>query len=128
MKLGIKKIQIHKDARGTFFEVLRREDTPNHRFGQISISTAKPGESKGGHYHKKKREWYFVLEGNARIMFEDRKNKEKKIIYASDKSPKLIEMPRNVIHTVTNTGRKELKILIYITEPYNKRNADTYNA
>lgn len=126
MKLQIKKIHVKSDPRGSFFEILRREDTGNHTFGQISISTAKPGEVKGGHYHIRKREWYFILQGKAKIEFIDRKTGEKKVISVNQKDHKVIEMPRNVAHTVTNTGKEELKILIYISESYDKKSADTF--
>jgi len=126
MKLQIKKLTVQADSRGSFTEVLRREDTGPRQFGQISITTANKGETKGGHYHKRKREWYFILQGKAKFVFRDRKTKEQRTMTLDRNSRKLIEIPANVFHSVTNIGPTELIILIYISEPYDKKDPDTF--
>ena len=126
MELHIKKLHKKLDARGAFMEILRSEDTGPHPFGQISISIAKPGQTRGGHYHVRKHEWFYVLQGNAELVFKDEKTKEGKTIRLTDKSLRVVEMPIGVTHSFTNTGKNDLVVLIYISESYHKQDADTY--
>lgn len=126
MQVHIKKLNKKSDVRGAFTEILRSEDTGVHPFGQISIMTAKPGQTKGGHYHTHKREWYFILKGSAKITLEDRLTHEHKTMRLTQKSLKVIEMPLGVAHSVTNLGNGELEVLIYISDPYFEKDADTF--
>ena len=126
MEIFLRKRKLKEDVRGTFIEILRREDTGIHEFGQLSISTAHPGQTKGGHYHKRKREWYYLIKGNAKLTFTNRITAETKEIFLNSTERQLIEIPINVIHTTTNIGPEELILLVYITEPYYEKDPDTY--
>jgi UDP-2-acetamido-2,6-beta-L-arabino-hexul-4-ose reductase len=126
MRIRIKKLKELKDSRGSFIEILRSEDTGKHSFGQISLTTAKSGETKGLHFHLRKREWYCVLQGKAKVVFSDNKTHKSKSVSLDDKHLQVIEMPIGVMHSITNTGKKTLMVLVYITEPYNAKTADTY--
>ena len=57
MKLNIKKLVVKKDSRGWLAEIIQSEDVGKKRFGLLLITTAHPGQVKGNHYHKKKKEW-----------------------------------------------------------------------
>jgi UDP-2-acetamido-2,6-beta-L-arabino-hexul-4-ose reductase len=54
--------QVHRDARGALFEILRLAGG-----GQIFFSTTKPGVVRGNHFHSRKVEWFCVLRGEAAI-------------------------------------------------------------
>ena len=56
----------HKDNRGAFVEILRTVDS-----GQFSISTSKPGITRGNHYHNTKNEKFLVIKGEAVIRFRN---------------------------------------------------------
>ncbi len=126
MEIRKKHLTVKKDTRGSFFEILRSEDTGIHPFGQISISTAKPGETKGGHYHLRKREWYFIVTGKAEISFWERDGSGKKMLSLEDTDMEAVEMPIGVFHSIRNIGAGELVILIYISESYDPSDPDTY--
>ena len=49
----IKKLSVHEDERGRLMEILRADDDIFVQFGQVYITTAKPGFVKGWHFHKK---------------------------------------------------------------------------
>jgi dTDP-4-dehydrorhamnose 3,5-epimerase-like enzyme len=126
MDLNIKKLEVLNDSRGWLTEILRPEDVGEAKFGQILITVAKPGQTKGGHFHKRKREWYLVIQGTARLNLNDAVTNEKKEIILDSAEPTLVEMPKNVMHSITNIGKHDMMLLVYISEPFNKIDPDTY--
>ena len=58
------KLPVYGDTRGVFVEMLKTPDA-----GQFSFFTAKPGITRGGHYHHTKTEKFLVIKGHARFGF-----------------------------------------------------------
>ena len=56
----IKKLSVHEDERGRLMEILRADDDIFVQFGQVYITTAKPGFVKGWHFHKKQIDIKFI--------------------------------------------------------------------
>ena len=56
----------HKDKRGTFYEVLKTQNS-----GQFSLSTTAPNIERGGHFHHTKNEKFLVVKGKAVIQQRD---------------------------------------------------------
>ena len=54
----------HADERGSFTEFLRTPDR-----GQVSVNVAKPGVTKGNHWHHTKNEKFLVVKGEGLIRF-----------------------------------------------------------
>lgn len=128
MKIDIKKLDIKKDHRGWVAEILRQEDLSEKekKFGQIHISTAKPGQIKGKHYHKRKTEWFCVIAGNGILTLIDKKNGGKKQLVIGKNNMVTVKIPPNTWHAIENTGKSEMYLLAYISEPFNPKNPDTY--
>lgn len=126
MKINTKELSVKKDTRGWLAEILRPEDVKVKQFGQILVTTAYPGETKGNHYHMRKKEWYCVIKGQAQLTLVDRKTQEKKEITMGDNSILLVEIPPNVIHSIKNTGQDEMYLIAYISEAFNPQDPDTY--
>lgn len=126
MKLEIKKLTINKDPRGWLTEIIRAEDVGNKKFGQILITSANPGETKGNHYHKRKTEWYCVIKGNAVTTVINRKNKIKKVIKMGEKNMILLKIPPNHFHFIKNIGKNEMLLLAYTDDVFKVNNPDTY--
>ena len=63
----------HNDHRGYLEEVFKPEMLPeNHReFGQCFLTTAKPGITKGNHWHHHKYELFYLVKGEATVYFKD---------------------------------------------------------
>ena len=85
----VKILDIKKDDRGWFAEIVRREDVnhPDKPLGQMYVTTANPGQTKGKHYHTRKTEWFCVIKGKGLLTLVDLNTKEKQ-----DKIIKQIEM------------------------------------
>lgn len=124
--LRIKKLQRKTDERGWLSELVRPSDVDGKGFGQFLLTTANPGKSKGNHYHLRKREWYCVIKGRGLLRIVDRNNGEKKELEVGDKELMLIEVPRGFFHTITNIGDDMMYLLVYINEPFDPTDPDTY--
>jgi len=127
MKMDIKLSKLDKkvDDRGFVVEILRSEQV-NAAFGQIFISTVKPGKVKGNHYHKRKREWYSVVSGKVTVHFVDVKTGEKKKVVLDSKNPALLTINPGISHAITNEGKEEAIIIAYISESFNPEDPDTF--
>lgn len=74
----IKKLDVdfkHIDARGTICQIL---SIPN---SQVNFLFTKKSASRGNHYHKKNREFFFVISGKVQISACSVKNPEEKEEY-----------------------------------------------
>ena len=118
MKSKIFKIKKNEDQRGWLAEVFRSDKIGT--FKQVYFCTIAPGESRANHYHKKKAEWICVLKGKAQIKLNN------KTVKVSGESLRLIRVEPFVFHTVTNTGRENLYLIVASTKLYDKKNPDTY--
>jgi UDP-2-acetamido-2,6-beta-L-arabino-hexul-4-ose reductase len=126
MDVSIRNLNIQKDERGWLAEVLRPADVGNKKFGQLLITVAKPGQTKGGHFHKQKREWYLVIAGKARLTLTNKITHETMEIILEDNKPRLVEMPKLVHHQISNIGNTDMTLLVYVSEEFDINNPDTY--
>ena len=126
MKITIKSLDIKNDARGWLSEIIRAEDVDHKKFGQVLITTANPGETKGNHYHKRKTEWYCIIKGRGILTMINRNNEEKKEIKLGEKNMVLVKIPPNHFHYIKNIGKKEMLLLVYVDEVFNSSDPDTY--
>lgn len=110
-----------QDDRGTFYEVLKTVDS-----GQFSLSTTKPGITRGNHYHDSKNEKFLVIKGQAIIEHRHILNDEVITYEVSDKEMKIVEMIPGYTHNITNTGDSHLVLLIWANELFDRENTDTH--
>ncbi len=120
--MEIKKLEIKSDNRGSFVEIFKTPDG-----GQVSYSATKPGMTRGNHYHKRKKEAFCVIEGEAKIRQRNTGTDEIEEIIVSGAAPELVEMKLNWTHSIQNIGDKELKLLIWASEIFNPADPDTYH-
>lgn len=111
----------HEDQRGYFMEITRANSK-----GQFSISTTKPGITRGNHFHTRKAERFAVVKGKARIALRKVDEEEVQEYFLSGESPSYVDMPIWHTHNITNVGDEELITLFWINEAYNPDNPDTY--
>lgn len=113
----------HADKRGCFAEFLKSATG-----GQISVNIAKPGSSKGGHWHHTKTEKILVICGSGVIQFQ-KIGEEKVISYAvSGGRMEVVDIPVGYVHTVTNTGEEDLVMVIWSNQLYDPQRPDTFPA
>lgn len=111
----------HDDDRGIFVEMLKTTDS-----GQFSFFTARPGITRGGHYHHSKTEKFFVIRGNAKFSFRNMVTGEFHELHVSGNSPQIVETPPGWTHDITNVGDQELICLLWANELFDKENPDTF--
>lgn len=111
----------HKDNRGAFVEFLRTVDS-----GQFSISTSKPGVTRGNHYHNTKNEKFLVIKGKATIKFRNITSDEIIEYKVSHEKLEVVDIPVGYTHNITNIGQDEMILVIWANEQFDKDNPDTY--
>lgn len=114
------KLNGHKDARGTFYEILKTIDS-----GQLGISTTKPGVTRGNHYHNTKNEKFLVIKGRALIELRDIYSKEIIQYNVSGDELEIVEMIPGYTHSITNIGDEDMVLLIWANENYDPKKPDT---
>ena len=126
--LKIKGLVVKKDERGSFVELIRREDLESEdlEFGQIALTTAKKNETKGKHYHKRKTEWFCVIEGIAQFRVVDKNTDEEEKFVLDGKNMKVVKVSPFIWHSIENIGDRDLYILVYVDEPFNLEDPDTF--
>jgi UDP-2-acetamido-2,6-beta-L-arabino-hexul-4-ose reductase len=123
----IKRLEVKKDERGWLVEILRNEALKRgDRFGQFLITTAYPGYIKGNHYHTRKFEWYCVIRGEGRLVLQDNTTGEKEDVFLTGEELSLVMIPPGITHAIENTGKDILSVLIYIDDPFNESDPDTF--
>jgi len=105
----------HNDNRGYLEEVFKPEMLPeNHReFGQCFLTTAKPGVTKGNHWHHYKYELFYLVKGEATLYFKDLDSNEVTELSMSENDPKVVQIPPGPLHAIKNTGTQDFYLLVY---------------
>ena len=76
-KIIIYKRNKIEDDRGFFLKVINGKESnlPKHT-GEVYITSAKPGEMKGGHYHTIAKEWFTLISGVCLLKLMDTETNE----------------------------------------------------
>ncbi len=122
----MKKILLkeYKDDRGSL-----AENTSPKIFYQAKhffVSKSKPGVIRGNHYHKRKLEWFYVLEGRAKLYLYDLKTKKRTSCIITSQKPELIEIMPNIAHAIKNIGRNKMILLAIINKKFDPKRPDTF--
>ncbi|NLZ81000.1 MAG: capsular biosynthesis protein, partial [Clostridiales bacterium] len=108
------------DNRGSFTEFIRTIDR-----GQFSVNVAKPGITKGNHWHHTKNEKFLVVSGKAVIRFRKINTNEVIEYYVSGDKLQVLDIPPGYTHNIENVGDTDLVTLMWANEPFDKNNPDT---
>ena len=114
-------LNVNSDSRGSFTEFIRTTDR-----GQVSINVAKPGITKGNHWHHTKNEKFLVVSGEADICF--RKVGETEVItyHVTGDDMKVVDIPCGYTHNIKNVGDTELVTVMWANEQFDKNHPDTF--
>jgi UDP-2-acetamido-2,6-beta-L-arabino-hexul-4-ose reductase len=113
-------VAVRTDARGRLFETVKSAGG-----GQVFVSDTRPGVTRGNHYHRRKIERFFVLEGQAEIRIR-RLFDERVTSFAVDgRRPQYVDMPTLHTHNITNTGAGTLVTLFWANEIFDPSQPDT---
>ena len=113
-------LPIHEDSRGVFVEMLKTPDC-----GQFSYFTAKPGITRGGHYHHTKAEKFLVIQGEALFRFRHIISNEYHEVSMAASKPQVVESIPGWSHNITNVGQTDLIVLLWANEVFDVEQPDT---
>lgn len=109
------------DPRGMFVEMLKTKNS-----GQVSFFTAKPGVTRGSHYHHSKSEKFLVIQGTAKFRFRHILTEETHEVLTSGDNPKIVETIPGWSHDITNVGEHEMIVMLWANEIFDREHPDTY--
>lgn len=127
----VKKLKIVPDERGRLMEILRRDDEVFKRFGQVYMTTAKPGVVKAWHYHRKQDDNFTCVYGRMRLALYDARKKSptrgeiNEFVISLD-DPMLVTIPKMVYHGFKCVSDEEAVVINTPTLPYNREKPDEY--
>lgn len=131
--LQTKKLKKIKDERGYLMEILRADDPFFEKFGQVYLTTCRPGYAKAWHYHDLQNDHFCVVKGMAKVaLYDGRENSPTKgeinDFEIGEDNPMLIFIPRGVYHGFTALGDEPAVLINTITETYNHKSPDEHRA
>jgi dTDP-4-dehydrorhamnose 3,5-epimerase len=127
----IKKLKIIPDDRGRLMEILRSDDEMFIKFGQVYMTTAKPGVIKGWHWHKLQYDSFTCVSGKMLLaLYDNRENSTTKgelvDFEISPDNPMVVQIPPGVYHGFKCISDNEAIVINTVTEPYDHKNPDEY--
>ena len=116
-----KPVQMRTDERGWLFELIK-----SPHFGQIFVSTTKPGVTRGNHYHDSKIEKFCLIQGRGVIRFRDLETDEIVEYPVSHDEVRIVDIPPGYTHSIENVGDAEMIVLFWASEIFDPAAPDTY--
>jgi UDP-2-acetamido-2,6-beta-L-arabino-hexul-4-ose reductase len=110
----------HVDTRGVFVEMLKTPDA-----GQLSYFTARPGATRGEHYHHSKSEKFLVVQGTARFGFRHIETGETHFLVTRGGEGRIVDTVPGWTHNITNIGGDDLIVMLWANEIYDRDRPDT---
>ena len=110
------------DDRGWLFELAKAPS-----FGQIFVSTTKPGITRGNHYHDTKVEKFCLIQGQGVIRFRDIKSTDILEYAVDDQDIKIVDVPPGYTHSIENTGNSSMIVLFWANEIFDPAATDTHS-
>lgn len=105
LNLGVKLIKQKRveDERG-FVQKVLTESQCNGTVprGEVYVTSAKQGESKGNHYHLNMGEWFTVVQGDGQLDMQDPKSGEIISLPLGVSDPQTVYVPAGIAHAITN--------------------------
>jgi dTDP-4-dehydrorhamnose 3,5-epimerase-like enzyme len=108
-----------QDSRGWFLKIINgyEEDLPQFT-GEIYITSAVPGESKGEHYHPLANEWFLLIKGKCRLKLYDTVDNEYFEIVLDENLPRTIFVPSKIAHSFENNSNEDFMLIAYTDRLY----------
>lgn len=113
-------LNMHVDHRGSFTEVIKTLSQ-----GQVSINIAKPGITKGNHWHHTKNEKFLVVYGKGIIRFRHVLTNETIEYPVSGEVLEVVDIPPGYTHNIENVGNTDLVTLMWVNEIFDPNHPDT---
>lgn len=114
-------LKMNVDDRGSFTEIIRTDNR-----GQFSVNIAKPGITKGNHWHHTKNEKFLVVSGEGLILFRKIGTDEVIEYHVSGDKLEVVDIPTGYTHNIKNVGDTDLVTFMWANESFNPDKPDTY--
>lgn len=127
----VKILRVIPDNRGNLMEILRCDDEIFEKFGQVYMTTAKPGIVKAWHWHKLQTDSFTCVFGKIKLALYDARKDSPTYSQIQDfeislENPLLVQIPPEVYHGFKCIGNEEAIVINTVTNPYNHSNPDEY--
>lgn len=115
-------LKMNADARGSFTELVRTRGC-----GQVSVNIAKPGVTKGNHWHSSKWEQFIVVSGHGLIRERNLATGETVEFEVSGDKIEAVYMVPGWTHSITNlSDTEDLVTVMTCNEAFDPNRPDTY--
>lgn len=114
-------LKMNCDNRGSFTEFIRTPDR-----GQVSVNVAKPGITKGNHWHHTKNEKFLVVSGTGVIRFRKVDLDEIIEYKVSGEKLQVVDIPTGYTHSIVNIGDVDMVTVMWVNEAFDPKKPDTY--
>lgn len=114
-------VDLKTDDRGWLFELVKSKS-----FGQIFVSTTKPGITRGNHYHDTKIEKFCLIQGQGIIRFRHLESADVIEYPVDDSDIKIVDIPPGYTHSIENNGDQTMLVLFWASEIFDPSRPDTY--
>ena len=102
------------DKRGWFLKVINGEEENLPKYtGEIYFTNALPGQSRGGHYHLRAKEWFTLINGMCDLHLVDIETGDKMVLSLSSRHPITVYVPSMIAHCFINTSNVEFLLMAY---------------
>lgn len=118
--------QVHRDPRGSVYELLKFPELEGAKAGQVFVTTALPSQSKGHHFHRRKVEWFAVVAGRGEMILKDAATGRTATVAMTEENPTVVKVTPGLAHVLRNTGAAPLVALVYASEVFNPADPDTF--
>ena len=117
----VSDLKSNRDERGNFIEMVKTKKS-----GQISFFSARPGVTRGAHFHHTKNEKFFVLTGKAIFKFKNMNNNEYYEVVVNSTKPQIVETIPGWAHDITNIGDTDMLVMLWANEVFDEKKPDTF--
>ncbi|MFQ5882330.1 MAG: dTDP-4-dehydrorhamnose 3,5-epimerase family protein [Candidatus Methylomirabilales bacterium] len=119
------------DERGYLAELLRRDWDLFERFGQLYLTTARPGVIKAWHMHRKQTDYFVCIHGMVKLVLCDAREDSPthrmiNEFFMGEENLLLVKIPPQVMHGFKSIGTSTAVMLNCPTELYNYEVPDEY--
>lgn len=114
-------LKMNCDERGSFTEIIRTAER-----GQFSVNVAKPGITKGNHWHHTKNEKFLVVSGKGVIRFRKPDSSEVLEYFVSGEKLEVVDIPVGYTHNIENIGDCDLVTFMWCNECFDPDKPDTF--
>jgi len=114
-------LKMNIDARGHFTEILKTPDR-----GQFSVNVAKPGITKGNHWHNTKNEKFVVVSGTGVIRFRNPDSDQVVEYFVNGNEIKVVDIPVGYTHNIENLGDTDMITFMWSNEVFDPNKPDTF--